>query len=164
MDAGAARVLPWKPCMRDWKLHAALAIAGVALALSIYAVVRGPDGAPADGAHACVDREARDQADKLRRALADRDAQLARLARTPSAAVGAPAAVAPPAPPSSPPPAPGPRRYAHFEIPSPAVTVTQREDGMFEIRTTDPALSGSIMEITAVTGSGEEDKFMIRIP
>ncbi len=149
----------------NFRVHAALAIAGLALALSIYTAVRRPGGAPAAGSHVCIDPEARDQTDKLRRALADRDAQLARLARAATASGGGSAAVeSPPTPPSSTQPAPGPRRYTHFEIPNPAVTVTQREDGTYDIRTTDPALSGSVMQITAVTGSGEEDRFLIRIP
>lgn len=150
--------------MRDRKLHAALAIACLALALSIYTAVRGPGGAPAAGSSARIDQEARDQIDKLRRELAARDVQLAQLARAANAPAGSPAAGEAPPPPSSPPSDPGPRRYTHFEIPNPAVTVTQREDGILDIRTTDPALSGSVMPITAVTGSGEEDRFQIRIP
>jgi hypothetical protein len=150
--------------MRDRKLHAALAIACLALALSIYTAVRGPGGRSAAGSSACIDQEARDQTDKLRRELAARDVQLARLARAAAAPGGGPAAVEPPPPSSSPPSDPGPRRYTHFEITNPAVTVTQREDGTLDIRTTDPALAGSVMPITAVTGAGEEDRFMIRIP
>lgn len=152
--------------MKNWKLHAALAIACVALALSIYTAVRGPGGAPAAGAHACIDQEARAGANELRRALADRDAVIARLARAPVPVPGVPAAGAAaggPAPPSTP-AAPGPRRFTHFEIPNPAVTVTQKDDGTYDIRTTDPALSGTVMEITAVTSSGTEDRMLIRIP
>jgi len=148
----------------NWKGYAAPAIACVALAVSIYAAVRGRGEAPpATGPNACVDQEARDQTDKLRRLLAERDARLDRLARAAGAPSSSPTP-AEPSPASSTTPDPGPRRYTHFESPNPAVTVTQKEDGTYDIRTTDPALSGSILQITAVTGSGEEDKLFIRIP
>lgn len=144
------------------KVLAALAIACIALALSVYTAARRPrDAEPGK----CVDQEARDQMARLRQALAERDAVVTRLVR--SAAAASPStAVAEPLPPSPPatPPEPGPRRYAHFEIPNPAVSVTQKDDGTYDIRTTDPALAGSVMQITAVTPSGEEDKFLIRIP
>ena len=152
----------------DWKLHAALGAAGLALALSAYAAFRGPAGANAGGAHVCVDQEARAQLDRLRRALADREALIARLSRAtgvpdPGATpVGSAQQPSPPA--SPPPPDQGPRRYVHFQIPNPAVSVTQKEDGTYEIRTTDPSLAGTTMQITAVTQSGEEDKLFIRIP
>lgn len=152
--------------MKNWKLHAALAIGCLALALSIYTAVRGPSGAPAGGAHACIDQEARAGANELRRALADRDAVIARLARSPVPVPGVPAAGAAAggtAPPSTP-AEQGPRRYTHFEIPNPAVTVTQKDDGTYDIRTADPALSGTVVEITAVTSSGTEDRMLIRIP
>ena len=153
----------------NMKLNAALAIAGAALALSIYSAVRVPDDA---GAHACIDREARDQTDKLRKALAERDALIARLTRAASAPAGSPAAAAAgdtPAGSRLPPPSPssprrGPKRYTDFQVPNPAVTVTQKDDGTYDIRTTDPALSGTTMQITAVTASGDEDTLFIRIP
>jgi hypothetical protein len=161
----------------NMKLNAALVIAGAALALSIYATVRAPDGA---GPHACIDREARDQTDKLRKALAERDALIARLTRAATGPAGTPAAAAaaadmpagsrlPPSPSSasgssSSPPRPGPKRFTHFEVPNPAVTVMQKDDGTYEIRTTDPALSGTTMQITAVTATGDEDTLFIRIP
>jgi len=145
------------------KLNAALVIAGVGLALSIYTAVRGPGDA--SGAHACVDREARDQNDKLRKMLVERDALVTRLAR----GAIAPAPAAEPARPgasssSSPPAARAPRRYTHFEVPNPAVTVSQKDDGTYDIRSTDPKLSGTTLQITAVTPSGEEDTLFIRIP
>jgi hypothetical protein len=154
----------------NMKLNAVLVIAGAALALSIYTALRAPDAA---GAHACIDREARAQNDKLRKALADRDALVARLARAASAPAGSPAAAAaaadmpagsrlPPA--SSSQPRRGPKRYTRFEVPDPAVTVTQKDDGTYDIRTTDPALSGTTMQITAVTATGDEDTLSIRIP
>jgi hypothetical protein len=145
------------------KSYAALAVACLALALSIHTAVRGRSEPKATGAGACVDPDARAQLDQLRRALADRDALVARLARAAGGPGGDPTTGGPsrqaPAPPD-----PGPRRYAHFQIPNPAVSVTQKEDGTYEIRTTDPSLAGSVMQITAVTPSGEEDKLFIRIP
>lgn len=144
------------------KVHAALGIACLALALAIYAVIRGPSSAQATGANACVDQEARDQADQLRRALADRDAYIARLARAVNATGGAAAAGEPPQ--RVAPPDPGARRFTHFETANPAVTVTQKADGSYDIRTTDPSLAGTTMQITAITDSGEAEKVMIRIP
>ena len=149
--------------------HAALVLACLALALSIYVALRAPGAAPAGP---CVDPEARAQVDQLRRALAERDALVARLASRVDAAAGiGPAAGAGPAaepsspsPPSEPAPGAAPRRYARFESPNHAVSVTQKPDGSYDIRTTDPALAGSILQITAITESGEQDKVLIRIP
>jgi len=112
------------------KVHAALVIAGIALALSMYAVVRGPSDATA-GANACIDQEARAQTDKLRRALADRDALVARLAR----AVNVPgngSATGEPSQRLAAPPDPGPRRFTHFETSNPAVSVAQKDDGTYD--------------------------------
>jgi len=144
------------------KVHAALVIACIALALSMYAVVRGPSDATTAGANACIDQEARAQTDKLRRALVDRDALVARLARAVNAPGGSTAGE--PAQRLPAPPDPGPRRFTHFETSNPAVSVTQKDDGTYDIRTTDPSLAGSVMQITAVTESGQEEKLMIRIP
>lgn len=139
----------------SWKGYTALGIACVALALAIHAELRRTAAAPSAGA--CIDQAARDQVSQLRRAIADRDALLARLS---------PAAPAPGAAPSAePPPAdPGPRRYVRFEVPNPAVSVTQKEDGTFDIRSTDPSLAGSVLTVTAVSESGAADKMFIRVP
>jgi hypothetical protein len=147
--------------------HAALAVAGIALAVSIHTALRGPSDGSGDarptGAGACTDREARDQLDRLRRVVAERDTLVARLAHGATMPVD-------PLPPVEPsqrheePPETGPRRYARFEIPNPAVSMTQKGDGTYEIRTTDPTLAGSVMPITAITQSGAEDKMLIRIP
>jgi hypothetical protein len=145
------------------KVLAGLAIACVALALSLYTAVRGSSAAKTGDK--CVDQEARDQTARLRQTIAERDAVITRLVRGASAPAASPTAAAPSAPP--PPaaaPESGPRRYTHFEIPNPAVSVTQKDDGTYDIRTTDPALAGSVMQITAVTPSGDEDKLLIRIP
>jgi hypothetical protein len=148
------------------KLVAALVIACLALALAMYAALRGP-GAPAAGG-TCADQEARDRIEQLRRALAERDALVARLARAASApavpAEPSPPREAPAEPPPEAPAGPGRPRYARFETPNPAVSVTQNADGSYEIRTTDPALAGSVMQVTAVTASGAQDKVFIRIP
>ena len=142
-----------------------LGIACVALALAAYAAFRDT-GSSTRAPAAAVDRQAREQIEQLRRAVAERDAVIARLAsvanapRAATAAGSASTATTAPAPP----PDPGPRRYANFEIPNPAVTVTQKPDGLYDIRTTDPKLSGTIMEITATTEAGEQDRLFIRIP
>jgi hypothetical protein len=145
------------------KVYAALAIACLALALSIHTAVRGRSEGKPTGPSACIDQEARDQTDQLRRAVVQRDALVAQLARAANAPAGTPTAPEPsprPAPPSE----PGPRRYAHFEVSNPAVSVTQKDDGSYDIHTTDPSLAGSVLQVTAVTQSGEEDKLLIRIP
>jgi hypothetical protein len=154
---------------QNLKLYAALGIACLALALSVHTALRGSRGATAPGSAACVDPEARAQTALLRQALAERAAGLGRLGRTASAPDIAPSA--PDTAPSTVEPAPRrepsePRRrqYARFETRNPAVSVTQQVDGSYEIRTTDPSLAGSVMEVTAVTSSGEEDKVFIRVP
>jgi hypothetical protein len=153
----------------DVKLTAALAIGGLALALSIYNALHRPaEAAPG----ACVDQQARDRTEQLRRVVVDREAAIARLTRAAAATPGpdgpaaAPGAGAPAgstrhaaAPVES-----GPRIYAHFEVPNPAVTVTQKSDGTYDIRTTDRKLSGTSMQVTAVTQDGEEETLLIRIP
>jgi hypothetical protein len=169
---------------QNLKVYAPLAIAGLALAISVLAAIRGSGGEAAGGAGACVDREARAELDRLRRALAERDALLARFARAPSvpggevagsAAAGAApagsAAAASGAPAGSAAAAaaaaaadPAARRFVRFVIPNPAVSVTQKEDGSYEIRTTDRSLVGSVLQVTGIMQSGEEETLLIRIP
>jgi hypothetical protein len=139
----------------------AVYIAGLALALAIYAVARGPRTEP------CVDLQARDQLGALRRELAQRDATIQRLTRAPDA----PATVAAPAPAPAdreprfaPSPEPAQRRFARFETANPAVHVTQNADGGYDIQNTDPSLAGSVVEVTAVAPSGDQTKVLIRIP
>lgn len=141
---------------RSWKGYTALVIACAALAVAVHAELRG--GAPPPGPAACVDQTARDQVTQLRRAVAERDAVLARLAP------GGPAGAAPLAEPPAPTADPGPRRYVRFEVPNPAVQVIQKADGTFDIRSTDPGLAGSILTVTAISESGAEDKVLIRVP
>jgi hypothetical protein len=158
---------------------AALVIACAALALSAYSALRG-SGASSDG-RACVDQQARDQTEGLRRTLTERDAMIARLARAASAAAngstaagdplaGTPSPSPSPSPPSPPSSSPSPaeadrpRVYTHFEVPNPAVTVTQKPNGTYDIRTTDPKLSGTSLAIKAVTSSGDEDTLVIQVP
>lgn len=144
-------------------VYAALAIACLALALSIYTATRARDAKAADPS-ACVDPQAREQVAALRRALAERDAHVAQLVRAAaSAGAGAATADAPPAAPEAP-AAPGRPRYERFETPNPAVTVAQNPDGTYDIRTTDPALAGSVMQVMAIGPSGEETPMFIRIP
>jgi hypothetical protein len=158
-------------------IYAALAIACLALALSIRTALREPRGASAAAPGACTDQQARDQIAILRNALAGRDALIGQLGRAANPASDPPSAVEPSQPPrtaetpavpatpaASEAPAARRPRYTRFETPNPAVSVTQKADGTYEIRTTDPALAGSVMEVTAVTASGDETKVMIRIP
>jgi hypothetical protein len=141
-----------------WKGYAALAIACAALALGIHAELRGAP-APAPAPAACVDQAARDQVAQLRRAVAERDAALARLPPSGPAPGAAPAEPAPAASTD-----PGPRRYVRFDVPNPAVRVTQKDDGTLDIHSTDPALAGSVLTVTAISESGAEDRVLIRVP
>jgi hypothetical protein len=145
----------------------AVYVAGLALALSIYAVARGPRGVTSTGAAACVDPEARDQLGALRREVAAHDVMIRRPApiadsaeRAGSAAVATAGEPVPPAPS----PASARPRYARFETANPAVSVTQNADGGYEIHNTDPALAGSVIQVTAVAPSGEQTPVLIRIP
>lgn len=153
------------------KVYAPLAIAGLALAISIVTAVRGAGGAPAGGSGACVDPEAREQLDKLRRALAERDVLLARLARAPGApgasgggASGEAGSGGETPQPRAAPSDPASSRFVRFVVPNPAVSVTQKEDGSYDIRTTDRSLVGSVLQVTGITQSGEEQTLLIRIP
>jgi hypothetical protein len=76
--------------MRDRKLHAALAIACLALALSIYTAVRGPGGAPAAITSETIDRYATEQTDKLPPVIAARDGKRARIPRPQSGPAAGP--------------------------------------------------------------------------
>ncbi len=145
----------------DPKTNDALAIAAGALALAAYATVRR--GAPATPA-ACVDRDARAELATLRQAVAQRDAMIARMGRAVSAAAAGAAPVdEPPSVEPAPPPA-GPPRYVRIDVPNPAVTVTQKDDGSFDIRSADPALAGQVLTITATTAAGAEETYYIRVP
>jgi hypothetical protein len=42
--------------------------------------------------------------------------------------------------------------------------VTQKDDGTFDIRSTDPSLAGSVLTVTAIGESGAADKVLIRVP
>jgi hypothetical protein len=127
---------------RPWTSHAALAVACGALALAAFATFRGADGARTTAPTVCIDQEARAELDRLRRTVAQRDALLAQRGPPVSADLG-PALDGDAAAPASP-----PRRRGHapraVRIPNPAVSVTQQPDGLLDIRTTDPALTGSI--------------------
>lgn len=153
--------------MSNARFYAAVAIAGVALALAIRANVRGGSASPGSGS-ACIDEVARTRTEELTRAIAQRDqviAQLSRAAMVASVPGGASASQgSPPAPPPALPGSSAIRRYAHLETSNPAVTVVQKDDGTYDIRTTDPALVGQTIIVTAVTATGEEDKMMIKIP
>jgi hypothetical protein len=160
-------------------VYAALAIACLALALGIYAVVGERRDAHPDDSGACVDPQAREQIAALRRAVAERDALVGRLARAANAST--PSSPVEPGQPEPEPepleqleqpetsrqperPVPARRVFTRFVTPSPAVTVTQKPDGTYDIRSTDPALAGSTMQVTAIGPSGEETQMLVRIP
>src|SRR5262249_35684154 len=99
----------------------------------------------------------------LRRLVTERDAMLTQLARSASSPAGAAAATPSPLP-SQPAEPPRPRRFTHFEAANPAVTVTQKANGTYDVHTTDPKLSGSMVQVTAVAENGEEMTLYMRVP
>jgi len=145
------------------------AIACVAVGLVVAAVAGRTRGAASIAPGACVDGAARDQITELRRVVMEQAARTTQLARV-AERLPTPATAAAPAPRQAAPrqaaPAPdlGPRRYARFEASSDALRVEQRPDGTYDVRTTDPALAGSLARVVAVTASGDEDELIVRIP
>jgi hypothetical protein len=159
--------------MRSPVGHIALGAAFLAVALSIYAINRVGPGRYVE--HVCVDEEARREVAALRQTVAQRDAVIASLGRRIDGASGsgsgsAGAATVPGAP--TDPANPGPpvveqadaRRFVRFEVPNPAVTVTQKDDGTLEVRTTDPSLAGSVLTVTAITANGHQERVLVRVP
>src|SRR5262249_27726864 len=116
---------------------------------------------------ACVDQQARDQTERLRRLLTERDAMLTQLARSASSPAATPLQ-SPSGPPSGPPSAPSetprPRRFTRFEVANPAVTVSQNDNGTYHGHTTYPKLAGSTVQVTAVAENGDEMTLYIRVP
>lgn len=145
--------------MKQLTNYAALAIAVVALVLAIRASMRTSSVAPAAKAD-CVDQQARERLDAMSRTLAERELAIARLTSSLANAGSAGTSATPALPQGS----DGIVHFAHIESPNPAVTVTQKADGSYDIRTTDPKLSGQIIVVTAVTATGEEQKLNVRVP
>jgi hypothetical protein len=145
--------------LKQW---GALVIATIALVIAIHGHGRSnvPDAKHADPA-ACVDQQAREQTEKLAVAVArqnaQRDERIAELAAGDHADRGSDANKAP-APRDS-----GPVLFEHFDVPNPAVTVTQKPDGVIEAHATDPGLKGTVMTIKAYTKSGDEQTMYVRI-
>jgi hypothetical protein len=117
-------------------------------------------------ASACVDADARAAVERLRREVALNEA-----AQRVSAL---PPGVLPPGAPGAPPAAPLAaegrvpvgefRRYARIETSNPNVTVAQRQDGSYDVKTSDPSLAGTVLPVKAISSDGYEDTILIRIP
>jgi hypothetical protein len=154
------------------EVYAALGVSVVALAVGATALVQGR-GAPPPPVAACVDKEARATLDQVRRELTAADARaMSRLAMPPpfpsppvpdathaEAAPSAQAAAAPAASDNG-----GIRRYKHIETANPAVSVVQREDGNYDIKTTDPSLAGSVVVGRATMADGHVDQLFFHVP
>ena len=146
-------------------LYVVGAIACAALALSVRASFSAPKTAPAPATPtaSCVDPEARALAESVQRTLIAQSMNPARVAvAAPGASSGSAAAAAPTRDPSI--TDAGWRKYVRFEVANPSVKVTQRDDGVFDVKTTDPALRGSVVSMQAFTKTGESDQIFVRVP
>jgi hypothetical protein len=163
------------------ELYAVGAIACAALAVSVVALVQGrrepapivASGGPGACASACAAvEEARASVERIWRAMALREAALA--------AAGSPPPGGPSPPPEAPPePDAGGAasrsmlspdagrwlRYTAFKVSNPAITIAQREaDGLLDVETSDPALAGTIVPVTATTTDGKEIHLLVKVP
>ncbi len=154
------------------EIYAVGVVASAALAVSVAGFVRDrrpPAAPPATAASACADPDARAAVEQLRREVALLTASLATRS-APSAPPGMPLGGTAGTPPSGG-GTPRPnvpvgefRRYAHMETSNPAVTVVQKEDGTYDVKTTDPALAGTVILATATGRDGVVDQIWVRIP
>jgi hypothetical protein len=62
----------------------------------------------------------------------------------------------------------GPQRtipiITRFNVPNPAVNVTQRENGTLEVVNSDPKLAGTQLSIEGITAEGKVLTFDVRVP
>lgn len=62
----------------------------------------------------------------------------------------------------------GPQRtipvITRFNVPNPAVNVTQRENGTLEVVNSDPKLAGTQLSIEGITADGKVLTFDVRVP
>jgi hypothetical protein len=113
---------------------------------------------------ACVDEDARRDLAMLTRTVAERRASEPKPGTpAPPPPIATPGTTSTPGAATSTPDA-SPRRYQSIKSPNPALSVAQKDDGSYEIKTTDPALSGSVVVVTGVRPSGEEETLFVRVP
>lgn len=148
--------------------YAPVAISIAALGVALFASNRGPSPGeaasnpqPVASITACVDADARQELAQLRARLEARE-KVPAPRPLEATAIATPTAL--PGPTGKPKPGDGIRRYTRFEGVDPRVTIVQKDDGIFDIKTRDPSLSGTIMSIIAVGDDGVGDQMMIRIP
>jgi hypothetical protein len=149
-------------------IYAVGVVASAALAVSVASFVRDhrPPPAPAaTAASACADPDARAAVEQLRREVALLTAALATRS-APSAPPGGMGGTPPGGggAPRSNVPVGEFRRYAHMETSNPAVTVVQKEDGIYDVKTTDPTLAGTVVLATATGRDGVVDQIWVRVP
>jgi hypothetical protein len=156
--------------------YAVGAIACAALVVSVVALVRGrrepapivASGGPCACASACAEvEEARASVERMSRAMALREAAQAKL-RPSSPPPGMPPDAVPDGPPPRSTPSPDAGRwlrYTSFKVSNPAITIAQKEEnGLLDVKTSDPALAGSIVSVTATTTDGDEIQLSVRVP
>ena len=169
-----------EPAADSTRANAALALAGAALLVALYGVfgglgadTRDTHGTTAPATSAVVDREARDEIEKLHREnavlrdqlLASLEGRVARL-EGPGAAAKPAAASAQPASTDAPPSVgkDGGLRYARLVSPSPAVVVREGRNGSISVTNGDPALTGKTLTIDAVGTDGTKEKIRVVVP
>jgi hypothetical protein len=167
-----------EPAGDSTRANGALALAAAALLVALYSAFGGHGGdahtAAAPVGSAVVDREARDEIEKLHREnavlrdqlLASLETRVARL-EGPTAATKPTASAAPPATADTPPPGLGKdagMRYAKLVSPSPLVVVREGRNGSISVQNGDPALTGKTLTIDAVGTDGTREKIKVVVP
>jgi hypothetical protein len=133
-------------------------LAGAALLLAAYAVLRGSPQAPVTSASDEVRAELgalRDEVAALRRERVQRQIAAAPAA-PPTPADGGHTVEARPLQPTPP-------RYVRFEAPA-GLHVEQVASGDLQVRSTDPSLTGQLLTITAVDQDGGRAALRILVP
>jgi hypothetical protein len=156
----------------------ATAIAGASLLLAAYAAfeahrarvaVRALERASAG---ASAEWAPKREVDALRVSVAACMAALGAQRHVAAGASGAASSLAPPgtsaadgraatAPPSA---ASGPTLYVRFRPPSPALAITQSDNGALAVKNSDPALAGRVLEVEATRADGAVERVTILVP
>ena len=156
------------------RTNAALVVATMALLVATIGALQGRrDSPPAGGAvagaaaSACVDKEARDEIEKLHRENATLREQLlgsleGRVSRLEGNAAAAPTRRDGGA--GNAMPADGPPRYTKIVSPNPAITVRQDEGGGLTVKNTDPSLTGKTMLVDVTLEDGTPSKVRVVVP
>jgi len=158
------------------RTNAALVVATMALLVATIGALQGRRDSPATGsvpagaaASACVDKEARDEIEKLHRENATLREQLlgsleGRVARLEGSTAAPPARRDGGAANAGATPVDGPPRYAKIVSPNPAITVRQDEGGGLTVKNTDPSLTGRTMLVDVTLEDGTPSKVRVVVP